>query len=117
MRNNLYAAALILSIIVMIFWAFVSGVLERFSTIDANCQVNGLGVITIQHQYTNTNQSTNLVVGDRDVSVSSAAKTGDILKLKGTMLDLKLNLDKHTTFVILKNKSYSGKCTVQIFSM
>ena len=117
MRNKLYSAALVLSIIVMIFWAFVSGVLERFSTIDANCQINGLGDITVQHQYTNTNQSTNLVVGNRDVHVSSAEKTGDILKLEGTMLDLKLHLGKHTVFVILNNKSYSGKCTVQIFSM
>jgi hypothetical protein len=117
MLNKIYPVAFICSILGAVFWIFSSGILERFRTIEAQCAIGGLGKVSIQHQYTNTAEKSVLTVNDQN-SVSLKVKASkNMFHLQGPELQGKLNLETKVIFITLGNKSYSGRCTIEQFSM
>lgn len=117
MSNRLYTAALVCMLIGLVFWIFSSGILERFRAIEAQCVVNGLGKVSIQHQYTNTSEKSILIIDDQKITKLLINKYDDTLQLRGSELQGKLNLETTALFITLGNKSYSGKCKIKQFSM
>ena len=117
MLNKIYSLAFIFSIFVAVFWIFSSGILERFRTIEAQCVIGGLGKVSIQHQYTNTAEKSTLAVNDQNPGPLQVKLSKDMFHLKGPELQGKLNLKTQVIFITLGNKSYSGKCKIEQFSM
>ena len=117
MSNRLYTAAFVCMLIGLVFWIFSSGILERFRAIEANCVVNGLGNVSIQHHYTNRSEKSILIIDGQEITNLSIDQYDDILQLKGSELQGKLNLETTALFITLGNKSYSGKCSIKQFSM
>ena len=117
MLNKIYSVAFICSIFVAVFWIFSSGILERFRTIEAQCVIGGLGRVSIQHQYTNTVEKSALTVNDQNSVPLQVKSDKNMFHLKGPELQGKLNLETQVILITLGNKSYSGKCTIQQFSM
>lgn len=117
MLNKIYSVAFICSILVAVFWIFSSGILERFRTVEAQCVIGGLGKVSIQHQNTNTAEKSTLAVNDQSSVPLQIKSSKNIFHLKGPELQGKLNLKTQVIFITLGNKSYSGKCTIEQFSM
>jgi len=117
MLNKIYSVAFISSILVAVFWIFSSGILERFTNIEAQCVIRSLGKVTIQHQYSNTNERSILVIHDQNPIKLQIELSKKILLLKGAELQGKINLETETLFMTIDNKSYSGKCSIKQFSM
>ena len=117
MLNRIYSVAFIIGIFGAVFWIFSSGILERFRTIEAQCVIGGLGKVSIQHQYTNTSEKSILAVNEQDSVPLQVKSSKNMFHLKGRELQGKLNLDTQVIFITLGNKSYSGKCTIEQFSM
>ena len=117
MLNKIYSVAFICGIVVSVFWIFSSGILERFRTIEAQCVIGGLGKVSIQHQYTNTADKTMLAVNDQSFVPLQVKSSKNMFHLKGPELEGKLNLETQVIFITLGNKSYSGKCKIEQFSM
>ena len=117
MLNKIYSVAFICGIFGAVFWIFSSGILERFRTIEAQCVIGGLGKVSIQHQYTNTSEKSILAVNEQDSVPLQVKSSKNMFHLKGPELQGKLNLDTQVIFITLANKSYSGKCTIDQFSM
>ena len=117
MLNKIYSVAFICGIFGAVFWIFSSGILERFRTIEAQCVIGGLGKVSIQHQYTNTSEKSILAVNEQDFVPLQVKSSQNMFHLKGPELQGKLNLDTQVIFITLANKSYSGKCTIDQFSM
>ena len=117
MLNKVYSAAFICLVIAVVFWIFASGILERFRTIEADCAVAGLGNVSIKHQYTNSRQSSLLAVNDQNPVVITVKNTDPIVNLEGPALQGKLNIETTSLFITLDNKSYSGTCAINQFSM
>ena len=117
MLSKIYSVAFICSILVAVFWVFSSGILERFRTIEAQCVIGGLGKVSIQHQYTNTAEKSTLAVNDQNSVPLQIKASKNTFHLKSPELQGKLNLETQVIFITLGNKSYSGKCTIEQFSM
>lgn len=117
MSNRLYTAAFVCMLIGLVFWIFSSGILERFRAIEAQCVVNGLGNVSVQHQYTNTSEKSILIIDGQKITKLLIDQYDDTLQLKGSNLQGKLNLETTSLFITLGNKSYSGKCKIKQFSM
>jgi len=117
MLSRIHTIAFISSILIVVYWVFSSGILERFRTIEAQCNVGGLGKLLIQHQYTNTAEKSILVLNDQHSQNLEVELSKNILTLKGPEVQGKLSLETQAIFITLGNKSYSGKCTIQQFSM
>ena len=117
MLNKIYSVAFICSIFGAVFWIFSSGILERFRTIEAGCVVGGLGQVAIQHQYTNTAEKSILAVNNQNSVPLQVKLIKNMLHFKGTNIQGKLNLETQFIFITLGNNSYSGKCTIEQFSM
>jgi len=117
MLNKIYSVAFICSILSVVFLIFSSGILERFRTIEAQCMIGGLGKVSIQHQYTNTSEKSILAVNDQNSVPLQIKSSKNMFHLKGPELQGKLNLETQVIFITLGNKSYSGKCTIEQFSM
>jgi len=117
MLNKIYSVAFICSILVAVVWIFSSGILERFKTIEAQCVIGGLGEVSIQHQYTNTAEKSTLAVNDQNAVPLQVKSSKNMFHMKGPELQGKLNLETQVIFITLGNKSYSGKCTIEQFSM
>ena len=117
MLNRTYSVAFICIIFAAVFWIFSSGILERFRTIEAQCIIGGLGKASIQHQYTNTAEKSILAVNDQNAVPFHLKSIKNVFHLKGPELQGKLNLETQVIFITLGNKSYSGKCTIEQFSM
>ena len=79
--------------------------------------IGGLGQVSIQHQYTNTAEKSTLAVNDQNAVPLQVKSSKNMLHLMGPELQGKLNLDTQVIFITLANKSYSGKCTIDQFSM
>ena len=117
MLNKVYSVAFICSILAVVFWIFSSGILERFRTIKAQCLIGSLGKVSIQHQYTNTAEKSTLAVNDQNAVPLQVKSSKNMFHMKGPELQGKLNLETQVIFITLGNKSYSGKCTIEQFSM
>jgi len=117
MLNKFYSAAFICFVIAVVFWIFASGILERFRTIEANCAVSGLGNVSIKHQYTNSLQSSMLAVNDQHPVAITVKSTDPIVNLEGPALQGKLSIETTSLFITIDNKSYSGTCEINQFSM
>ena len=117
MLNKIYSVAFICSILSVVFWIFSSGILERFRTIEAQCMIGSLGKVSIQHQYTNTSEKSILAVNDQNSVPLQVKSSKNVFHLKGPELQGKLNLETRVIFITLGNKSYSGRCTIEQFSM
>ena len=117
MLNRTYSLAFICIICAAVFWIFSSGILERFRTIEAQCIIGGLGKVSIQHQYTNTAEKSILAVNDQNSVPLQITSSKNILHFKGAELQGKLNIETQVIFITLGNKSFSGKCTIEQFSM
>ena len=117
MLNKIYYVAFICGIFGAAFWIFSSGILERFRTIEAQCVIGGLGNVSIQHQYSNTSEKSILAVNDQNSVPLQITSSKNILHLKGPELQGKLNTETQVIFITLGNKSFSGKCTIEQFSM
>ena len=117
MLNKIYSVAFICGIFGAVFWIFSSGILERFRTIEAQCVIGGLGKVSIQHQYTNTSEKSILAVNEQDFVPLQVKSSKNMFHLKGPELQGKLNTETQVIFITLGNKSFSGKCTVEQFSM
>ena len=117
MLNRTYSVAFICIIFAAVFWIFSSGILERFRTIEAQCIIGGLGKVSIQHQYTNTAEKSILAVNDQNSVPLQITSSKNILHLKGPELQGKLNTETQVIFITLGNKSFSGKCIIEQFSM
>ena len=113
MLNNLFISVYLQYLCNSVLDIFF-GILERFRTIEAQCVIGGLGKVSIQHQYTNTAEKSTLAVND------PRAASGKIeqrhVSLEGPELQGKLNKTQ-VIFITLGNKSYSGKCKIEQFSM
>lgn len=79
--------------------------------------IGSLGKVSIQHQYTNTTETSTLAVNDQNSVPLQIKSSKNIFHLKGPELQGKLNLETQVIFITLGNKSYSGKCTIEQFSM
>ena len=79
--------------------------------------ISGLGKVSIQHQYTNTAEKSTLAVNDQNSVPLQIKSSKNMFHLKGSELQGKLNLETQVIFITLGNKSYSGKCTIEQFSM
>ena len=117
MLNKIYSVAFICSLFGAVFWIFSSGILERFRTIEAQCVISGLGKVSIQHQYTSTAEKSILAVDDQNAVPLQLKSIKNVFHMKGPELQGKLNLETQVIFITLGNKSYSGKCTIEQFSM
>lgn len=117
MLNKIYSVAFICSLFGAVFWVFSSGILERFRTIEAQCVIGGLGKVSIRHQYTNTAEKSILAINDQNAIPLKVKSIKNMFHLKGPNLQGKLNLETQVIFITLGNKSYSGKCTIEQFSM
>ena len=117
MLNKIYSVAFICSIFGAVFWIFSSGMLERFRTVKAQCVIGGLGKVSIQHQYTNTSEKSILAVNDQNSVPLQVKSSENMFHMKGPELQGKLNLETQVILITIGNKSYSGKCTIEQFSM
>ena len=117
MLNKIYSVAFICSIFGAVFWIFSSGMLERFRTVEARCVIGGLGQVSIQHQYTNTTEKSILAVNDQNSVPLQVKSSKNMFHMKGPELQGKLNLETQVILITIGNKSYSGKCTIEQFSM
>ena len=79
--------------------------------------IGSLGKVYIQHQYTNTTETSTLAVNDQNSVPLQIKSSKNMFHLKGSELQGKLNLETQVIFITLGNKSYSGKCTIEQFSM
>ena len=79
--------------------------------------IGSLGKVSIQHQYTNTTETSTLAVNDQNSVPLQIKSSKNMFHLKGSELQGKLNLETQVIFITLGNKSYSGKCTIEQFSM
>ena len=79
--------------------------------------IGSLGKVSIQHQYTNTTETSTLAVNDQNSVPLQIKSSKNIFHLKGPELQGKLNVETQVIFITLGNKSYSGKCTIEQFSM
>ena len=79
--------------------------------------IGSLGKVSIQHQYTNTAEKSTLAVNDQNSVPLQIKASKNMFHLKGPELQGKLNLETQVIFITLGNKSYSGKCTIEQFSM
>ena len=117
MLNKIFSVAFIIGIFGVVLWIFSSGILERFRTIEAQCNIGGLGKVSIQHQYTNTAEKSILTVSDQSTINLQIELIRNSLLLKGHELQGRLNLETKAIFITIGNKSYSGKCSINQFSM
>lgn len=117
MLNKIFPVAFIIGVFGGLLWIFSSGLLERFRTIEAQCTIGGLGKVSIQHQYTNTADKSILAVNEQSTIKLQIEIIRNSLLLKGPELQGKLNLETEAVFITLGNKSYSGKCSINRFSM
>ena len=79
--------------------------------------IGSLGKVSIQHQYTNTTETSTLAVNDQNSVPLQIKSSKNMFHLKGPELQGKLNLETQVIFITLGNKSYSGKCNIEQFSM
>ena len=117
MLNKTYTVIFISCVCAAVYWVFSSGILERFRTIEAQCSVSGLGILSIQHQYTSTAEKSMLVVNDQKTVNLQIELNNNTLQLISPEIRGKLNLETRAFLITLGNKSYSGKCEIQQFSM
>ena len=117
MLNKVYSVAFICIILAVVFWIFSSGILERLKTIKAKSLIGRRGKVSIQDQYTNTAEKSTLAVNDQNSGPLQIKSSKNMFHLKGPELRGKLNLETQVIFITLGNKSYSGKCTIEQFSM
>jgi hypothetical protein len=117
MLPRIYSAVFVSCIFGVVFWVFSSGILERFRTIEAQCIIGGLGNVSIQHQYTNTSEKSIFIMNDQSAVPLLAKLSQNALLFKGFQIQGKLSLETQAVFITVNNKSYSGKCAIQQFSM
>src|SRR6056300_1571300 len=94
MNNKALLGVLLVGLIGVFLVISKSGVLSRFNTISARCELSGLGTLKARYQHSSTNEL---------ISVN----------LNGIEIDLK----NKKIFATINNKSFSGICTLDNFNM
>lgn len=94
-----------------------SGVLTRFNTINANCELIGLGTLRARYQYSSTSELISVNLNGLEIVQPQAVFSNDNLNIYSANSSIKINLEHKKIFTTLNNKSFSGNCTVDSFKM
>jgi hypothetical protein len=117
MNNKVLLGVLLIGCIGVFLVVSKSGVLSRFNTISAHCELSGLGTLKARYQYSSTNELISVNLNGLEIDQLRVALSRENLNIFDANRSIKIDLKNKKIFATLNNKSFSGNCTVDNFKM
>lgn len=117
MNNKVLLGVLLIGCIGVFLVVSKSGVLSRFNTISAHCELSGLGTLKARYQYSSTNEVISANLNGLEIPQLQVALSNTDLHLFDVNHSIKIDLKNKKIFTTLNNKSFSGNCTLDNFKM
>lgn len=117
MNNKALLAVLVIGCIGVFTVVSKSGVLSRFNTISANCELNGLGTLKARYHYSSTNELISVNLNGLEIESLQVALSKSAINIYDANHSIKIDLKNKKVFTTLNNKSFSGNCSIDNFKM
>jgi hypothetical protein len=117
MNNKALLAVLVIGCMGVFIIVSKSGVLSRFNTISANCQLSGLGTLRVRYQYSSTNELMSVNLNGLEIDRLQVVLSKSALNIYDEDHSIKIDLKNKKVFTTLNRKSFSGKCSIDNFKM
>jgi len=117
MNNKALLGVLLVGLIGVFLVISKSGVLSRFNTIRAQCELSGLGTLNARYQYSSTNELISVNMNGLEIDQLEVALSKTDLHIFDANHLIKIDLKNKKIFATLYNKSFSGNCTLDNFKM
>lgn len=117
MNNKALLAVLVIGCMGVFIIVAKSGVLSRFNTISANCELSGLGTLRVRYQYSSTNELMSVNLNGLEIDRLQVALSKSALNIYDEDHSIKIDLKNKKVFTTLNSKSFSGKCSIDNFKM
>ena len=117
MNNKALLGVLLIGFIGVFLVISKSGVLSRFNTISARCELRGLGTLKARYQYSSTSELISVNMNGLEIEQLEVSLSKTDLRIFDANHSIKIDLKNKKIFATLDNKSFSGICTLDIFKM